>query len=255
MMFEPKISDQHNIDRLSQGLITHADFYFARYLATQGQVNDSELIGLFADLSQSLSQQHSCLDLKRYTNTERLLHLLKNCRCVGTEDRKNDQTKPLMLEGNLLFLNKFFQFECRIAEQLISRNRQVADVDHNRLKKLLNALFYSSPTTHASKHGVPEIDWQLVAAYQALVSHLTIITGGPGTGKTTTVFKILNVWSSLQINEVLPGDIRLAAPTGKAAMRLSESLARSAKTQESTALTVVDGTPSNTPERVVTLHR
>jgi ATP-dependent exoDNAse (exonuclease V) alpha subunit len=155
MMFEPKISDQHNIDRLSQGLISHADFYFARYLATEGQVNDSELIGLFADLSQSLSQQHSCLDLERYANTERLLHLLKNCRCVGTEDRKNDQTKPLMLEGNLLFLNKFFQFECRIAEQLISRNRQVADVDHNRLKKLLNALFYSSPTTHATEHEVP----------------------------------------------------------------------------------------------------
>jgi exodeoxyribonuclease V alpha subunit len=160
-----------------------------------------------------------------------------------------------MLEGNLLFLNKFFQFECRIAEQLKSRNRQVANVDHIKLKKLLNALFYSSPTTHATEHEVPQIDWQLVAAYQALVSHLTIITGGPGTGKTTTVFKILNVWSSLQINEVLPGDIRLAAPTGKAAMRLSESLARSAKTQENTALTAVDGTPSNTPERVVTLHR
>ena len=255
MMFEPKISDQHNIDRLSQGLISHADFYFARYLATEGQVNESELIGLFADLSQSLSQQHSCLDLKRYANTERLQHLLKNCRCVGTENGKNDQTKPLMLEGNLLFLNKFFQFECRIAEQLISRNRQVADVDHIRLKKLLNALFYSSPTTHATEQEVPQIDWQLVATYQALVSHLTIITGGPGTGKTTTVFKILNTWSSLQTDEVLPGDIRLAAPTGKAAMRLSESLARSAKTEENTALTAVDGSPSNTPERVVTLHR
>ncbi len=254
-MFEPQILDQLNIDRLNQGLISHADFYFARYLATEGKVNEPELMRLFADLSQSLSQQHSCLDLDRYTNTKQLLHLLGNCVCVGTGNKLNDQTTPLVLEGNLLFLNKFFQFECRIAEQLVSRNRQVADVDHERLKKLLNGLFRSSPAANATEHDVPEIDWQLVAAYQALVSYLTIITGGPGTGKTTTVFKILKIWSSLQINEVLPGDIQLAAPTGKAAMRLSESLARSAKKEEKTALIAVDANPSNKLAKVVTLHR
>ena len=75
-MFEPQILDQLNIDRLNQGLISHADFYFARYLATEGKVNEPELMRLFADLSQSLSQQHSCLDLDRYTNTKQLLHLL-----------------------------------------------------------------------------------------------------------------------------------------------------------------------------------
>ena len=254
-MFEPNVTDQHNADRLAQGILSHADFYFARYLATEGQVNDPALIGVFADLSQSLSQQHSCLNIGRYANHEKLLHSLRNCRCVGTEGRSGDETTPLILEGDLLYLNKFFQFECRIADQLISRNRPVAEVEHDRLKQLLSEQFAPSLAKYSSDQGVVDIDWQLVAAYQALVRHLTIITGGPGTGKTTTVFKILKIWSSLQMNDVLPGDIRLAAPTGKAAMRLSESLAQSAKAEQSLSPTTTNIIPTTTIEQVVTLHR
>jgi exodeoxyribonuclease V alpha subunit len=63
-------------------------------------------------------------------------------------------------------------------------------------------------------------DWQLAAALMAALQHLTIITGGPGTGKTTTVAKI--IWLLLSIQPNLR--IALAAPTGKAATRMAESL-------------------------------
>ena len=254
-MFEPAISDQHNIDRLNQGTISQADFYFARYLANKGNVSDPDLVSLFADLSHSLTEQHSCLDLGRYANTEQLVQSLTSSRCVSTVNGESDNTTPLVLEGNLLFLYKFFQYECRIADQLTSRNRSVTGVDQARLQNLLTLHFPSSMDDDSNGQESPEIDWQLIAAYQALVNHLTIITGGPGTGKTTTVFKILNVWSAMQETAVLPGDIRLAAPTGKAAMRLSESLARSglAQADEDKSNTRSESTIS--AEQVITIHR
>jgi exodeoxyribonuclease V alpha subunit len=68
------------------------------------------------------------------------------------------------------------------------------------------------------------VDWQLVAALNALTDDFSIITGGPGTGKTTTLAKLLRILYACQ-----PGaQVALAAPTGKAAMRMLESLKRSA---------------------------
>jgi exodeoxyribonuclease V alpha subunit len=65
-----------------------------------------------------------------------------------------------------------------------------------------------------------KIDWQLAAATNTILNNFTIITGGPGTGKTTTVAKILAVLYMLNPDE----KVALAAPTGKAAMRMAESL-------------------------------
>ncbi len=71
------------------------------------------------------------------------------------------------------------------------------------------------------------VNWQKLAAANALLNRVSIISGGPGTGKTTTVFKILQTlidqhyWQS---DEQIPFSILLAAPTGKAAARLSESI-------------------------------
>ena len=65
-----------------------------------------------------------------------------------------------------------------------------------------------------------KVDWQLVAVLQSLLNNFSIITGGPGTGKTTTLAKLLIVLYELDPN----ASVALAAPTGKASMRMADSL-------------------------------
>ncbi|MFN2332382.1 MAG: AAA family ATPase, partial [Halomonas sp.] len=81
------------------------------------------------------------------------------------------------------------------------------------LSTALNALFTTT-----------ELDWQKTACALAAQAHFAVITGGPGTGKTTTVIRLLALLQSLTLNAHKPAlRIALAAPTGKAAARLNES--------------------------------
>ncbi|WP_156508838.1 AAA family ATPase, partial [Oleiphilus sp. HI0132] len=69
-------------------------------------------------------------------------------------------------------------------------------------------------------------DWQAVAAAHALLQKTTLIAGGPGTGKTTTAASLLHlVDQSFRLRLGRPAKVRLLAPTGKAAVRLADSIA------------------------------
>lgn len=112
-----------------------------------------------------------------------------------------------------------------------------------------------------------EINWQKFAAANALLNSVSVISGGPGTGKTTTVFKILQTLVDLHQQRVgsannLPFTILLAAPTGKAAARLSESiLGQVRQLQEAAALldeaqeTIIREQLKMIPYTGQTLHR
>src|SRR5690606_8072435 len=95
--------------------------------------------------------------------------------------------------------------------------------------------------------GERQTDWQKLACALAAASGFTLITGGPGTGKTTTVVRLLAL---LQATAEQPLRIRLAAPTGKAAARLTESIGA-----QVASLPVDEAVRRRIPTEVGTLHR
>ena len=140
----------------------------------------------------------------------------------------------LHLDGGLLYLDRYWIEECRVAEDvrtLAAATRSGPAVDIDRL----------FPTAYAEQRGAAEV---------ALSRALTVLTGGPGTGKTTTVARLLALLAEqAELAGGPPLRIALAAPTGKAAARLLEAVQA-----EVGALEVVDR--DRLPElRATTLHR
>ncbi|WP_052668971.1 exodeoxyribonuclease V subunit alpha [Nitriliruptor alkaliphilus] len=131
---------------------------------------------------------------------------------------------PLVLAGTRLYLDRYWRHERRTARALHDRaQREVEGVDLDRLRADLRAQQAADADRGPAPGAAP--DRQQVAAVLAVTRHLTVIAGGPGTGKTTTVARILGLLDG-QAAAVgaRPPAVALAAPTGKAAARLTESL-------------------------------
>ncbi len=126
----------------------------------------------------------------------------------------NDKT-PLILDAkNRLYLGRYWHYERSLLSSIGRLLELPAPVvDQKLLSSGLEKLFQQSE----------DIDWQSVAAAMAVFSRLCVITGGPGTGKTYTVAAILTLLEQQAKAGKVPV-IALAAPTGKAAARLTESV-------------------------------
>jgi len=124
---------------------------------------------------------------------------------------------PLVLENGLLYLRRYREYERRLAEGLQRiATHPLPDADPGTLATLFGQLF---PQAHDG------IDHQARAAAVALRHPLVLVTGGPGTGKTTTIARLLVLLAAqaVQADQALPR-VALAAPTGRAAERMAESL-------------------------------
>lgn len=151
---------------------------------------------------------------------------------------------PLILEHGRLYLARYQAYERQLAEQLLQRAADLPEVDEAQLSESLTRLF-------AFNQQQP--DWQRLAAAQAVRRKLAVISGGPGTGKTTTVVRLLAALLE-QPGCEHPGGaplaIGLAAPTGKAAARMAEAI-RNAKAE----LPVSEAIKAALPDEARTLHR
>lgn len=127
-----------------------------------------------------------------------------------------DVAAPLVLEAGSprLYLYRQWRYEVEVAEQIRGRLLSLP-VAEDRLQQRLNELFL--PVNN-------RLDWQQLACVLVAGRRFGIITGGPGTGKTTTVVRLLALLQSLSRDDGRALRIRLAAPTGKAAARLTESI-------------------------------
>ena len=129
-----------------------------------------------------------------------------------------DQGQPLVLGGSeqdpLLYLRRYAAYEHRVGQGLRTRALDRLAVDEVLAAQWLSRLFGPPPQ---------DTDWQRLACAVALRAPLAVITGGPGTGKTYTAARLLALQLALHPGPA-PLRVALAAPTGKAAARLKQSI-------------------------------
>ena len=237
-------------------LLRDLDVAIARFLKQQCPQASYEVLLLAAFTSNQQASGHLCLDLKNQELATQLwgtspppelvsllpgkpddwLHDLQHSLLVS----QNGST-PLVLDGSRLYLRRNWAREVSVAEAIDQRLATVSPLPAERLRAALGRLFPNAGD---------QTDWQQVACALASRSGIGIITGGPGTGKTTTVVRLLGLLQSLAMTDNQRLRIRLAAPTGKAAARLTESIGEQVEKLEVEAA-VRDAIPTE----VTTLHR
>lgn len=250
----------------SQGWIRALDLALGRFLHDLDPEAEPLVILAAVLASHQLGRGHICTDLDTLLSApdsalslppdgdfgevvpDRPAELLQGVHCARWQQVLMDSTlvsggeppAPLVLEpdSTRLYLYRQWRYEREVAERIAER-LQPLSVDEAQLKKHLAELF--DPVAD-------HLDWQQLACALAAESRFGIITGGPGTGKTTTVVRLLALLQGLARDRGQTLRIRLAAPTGKAAARLTESISGAVQR-------LPEHLQSGIPREVTTLHR
>jgi exodeoxyribonuclease V alpha subunit len=228
------------------------DRHFAAFLWKEAGEAPALLKPVVSLLSNSAGSGNICLDLAVIAGREiridgetitipaldALCAALRESPVAGAPG----EFRPLVLdrEGRL-YLYRYWKYEKELAEAIRHKAASgFASLDRKLLARGLERLFPGAAENEA--------DWQKAAALAALLKRVCIISGGPGTGKTSTVVKIL----ALLLEQEGAGSVRvaLAAPTGKSAARLRESIS-----SMKDALDCADSVKELIPREVSTIHR
>jgi exodeoxyribonuclease V alpha subunit len=198
-------------------------------------------------LSKKISEGHICLHLDKLTELPPYCGEMQPgsapLESVALVARNGSDQQPFVLYQDRLYLQRYFRYETTF----LKRIRQFLETEKEQSAQRLAVLetHRALITSLFESNDPADIDWQLAAAITGVLNNFTIITGGPGTGKTTTVAKILAI-----LYNIAPAlRVALAAPTGKAAARMAESLRN---TKLSVAETLTEKLQSLSPS---TIHR
>ena len=259
---------------LASGLCLNEIALTQKRMATDSLIktHDETSLKLYAylviKLSQALSRGEVCIelshvydlsqktgvfnkDLESYLQRYATVHTLS--LADGAESLKQlSKTNPydlvvnyplVVMQGRLYF-SRYWFYQQQVFYTISSRLHSVSDQTQAQTKELSNTL--QTLFVQDANKETAQPDWQMLAAANACLNRFSVITGGPGTGKTTTVTRLLAALISQQPNL----RIALAAPTGKAAARLVESiLAAKAKLAQTFPLA------AKIPVTSFTLHR
>lgn len=243
------------------GIIRQLDYQFSRFMWQQSSTQQ-DLVTLISMLvSHELGKGNVCIDLNALpvldmleqnhrdeiiiSVTHELNFLrrfiqdnpvpewetrLQNLDCIGRH-------LPLVINNHYLYLNRYWQYEKQLADNIKQKSAKKLFSDFS-IK--LDELF----------PGDNSLDWQKVAAAISASQQFSVISGGPGTGKTTTITRILALLIRLYEEQGVAPGIKLVAPTGKAAARLNESMGEALK-----ELTLEEKHKALFPAQASTIHR
>ncbi|MFC5993243.1 exodeoxyribonuclease V subunit alpha [Pseudonocardia hispaniensis] len=217
------------------GVLTAADVHVANRLGRLGAEPDERVLLAVALTVRAIRHGSVCIDLDAISHTvlgesDELIDVSAlpwpepvawRAACVRSPlvgTGRDVGSAPLRMPARLLYLDRYWRQEEQVRTQL--RDRAAAAppaVDLDRLRAGLDRLFPGDPAGAAAG-----TDRQRLAAAVAALRRVTVLAGGPGTGKTTTVARLLAL---LHDQPGPPPRIALAAPTGKAAARLAEAVA------------------------------
>ncbi|GBK95850.1 exodeoxyribonuclease V subunit alpha [Haemophilus influenzae] len=257
-----------------QGILSQGDYYFAKLIADkQCHMDYAEPIKNLAILLAALcswryTQGNTCSQLDRYlennlfglayrtTEEDYLAEIHEKIGYLPVEDWQNalcghiaftqdpvNQIAPMAFQFGALYFYRAWQDEYRIAQYIkntLKNNRTLA-FSYDEIRQKLDKYFPEKQE---------KTDWQKVAVATAIKSPFSIITGGPGTGKTTTVTRLLLVLQELFDCKL---HIKLVAPTGKAASRLEESIKNALGFMQE-KMNLSDSLFNAIPQKASTLH-
>jgi exodeoxyribonuclease V alpha subunit len=240
------------------GVLSPLDDHFARALGRIAGESRPEVLLAAAFAARRIREAHVCLDLAALGSTAPRVedsgdaltdYAFPDADAWAAAVAASPLTRPatgvapLVVEGTRVYLRRYHLHETELARRIIDRaGARVDDVDTNVLRAGLSRLF-------PARSDAP--DWQRVGAALALLRRFTIVAGGPGTGKTWTVTRIL----ALLVEQAMSRGARvprvlLLAPTGKAAARLRESVRENRE-----GLEVSPGTRAAIADESATIHR
>ena len=209
------------------GDISWLSYYFAEFISSHDGSEIDELTGLSAALvSEANLAGDVCVELDQFagrplfqcsrgsgattpigTSPDEWRRALLASICVGTGGDPN----PLIIDGSRLYLNRYWFYENFVSEKILSLLQRKTKTDTVSIKAAAEALF-------AQQSDIDED--QMAAIIAAAGKTFSVISGGPGSGKTSTVIRILAVLVAQNPSY----RIALAAPTGKAAARMMDSI-------------------------------
>jgi len=289
MSINTSVPIKHPYQRFSQAQqqladIEPIDYFFAKQfseiLLTESNsradnndvfANSSLIFHLLLSLNVSLRDGHSCLPIETIANQQfgfscdesgivshqgfhfptlaALQAVLQKLAIHFTDNQ------GVVFADNKLYLRRYYLFERQvidfIEQKSLTSDLQTISADEvDAISAVISKIFPDLSTNIQETATTDEIDWQKVAVANALNKSFSIIAGGPGTGKTYTVTKLLAALLMLKQQQELT--IALVAPTGKAAQRLSESISQAVQGFKGL---INDDVLAKIPSNAQTLHR
>lgn len=237
------------------GVFEKIDFHFAECITDISNENNAVIKIASALVSKKLREGNICIELNNAgrelanyipdLDEDQFLNAMSEALCESEIVGSPGDVTPLILDKkNRLYLYRYWKYQEDLAKDILQRLQVRGTHKENDESKLEMALSRLFPSGNVDE----EPDLQKIGARTAYLRNICVISGGPGTGKTTTVAKILALL--VELMNIKEDEIVLCAPTGKAAGKLGDAIA-AAKQKINASEDVL----ARIPEAASTIHR